>query len=123
MPADPTLKDPGDVVVTIKAETIHVALARLWLLPPDATNWVEPPKEIAAGSTKVPTSVTFLGVARKTFIGWNLSVGKSPKGVSDYRITLTLTQNGQVIKDGVLTIEGRTDANGVDVDIDSLLLQ
>jgi hypothetical protein len=122
VPADPTLNQPGDVDVTIKAETIHVALARLWLLPPGATNWVEPPREIAAGSTRVPATVTFPGVERQTFLGWNLSVGKSPPGVSDYRITLTLTQKGLPIKDGVLTIEGRTDANGVDVDIDSLLL-
>jgi hypothetical protein len=120
MPQDPTLTQNGSLTVTIKAETVHAAYAKLYILPPGANDW-QNEREVADGSTDIPTSTVY-DVQHGTYLGWNLTVG-TKAGVTDYLITFTLEQGGHVIDHGRIPIEGTTDASGVDVDLDHVLLR
>lgn len=122
MPQDPTLLNEGPLSVTLTARTAHAAYAKLWLLPPGASNWVEPPVEVADGSTEVSTKANLGNVRRGTHLGWNLSVGTN-KGTTDYSVSFTLSQGGGTITSGVLVVQGTTDATGVDIDLDNVLLR
>ena len=120
MPQDPKLLQNGSLKITIKALTEHAAFSRLWILPPGANNW-EDPRDVADGSKKISDNTTY-DVQHGTYLGWNLSVGTTA-GATDYVVTFTLEQNGQVITDGVLDIQGKTDSSGEDVDIDRVRLR
>lgn len=120
MPQDPTLTHNGSLKVTIKAETLHAAYAKLYILPPGASDWQDE-REVADGSSDVPTN-TMYNVQHGTYFGWNLTVG-TKAGATDYLVTFTLEQDGQVVQHGHVSIEGTTDASGVDVDLDHVLLQ
>ena len=119
MPQDPTLTRDGTVRVSIEAKTVHAAFSRLWILPPGAAAW-EQEKKIATGGD-FPSSTTY-EVTRGTFLGWRLSVGSTVPN-TNYKITLTLTQDNAVVQDGVLVIEGKTDSGGQDIDLDSVQLR
>ena len=77
-------------------------------------------KKIATGGD-FPPSTTY-EVTRGTFLGWRLSVGSTVPN-TNYKITLTLTQDDAVVQDGVLVIEGKTDSGGQDIDLDSVQLR
>jgi hypothetical protein len=119
VPQDPTLSKDGTVRVEIDAKTVHASFSRLWILPPGASAW-EQMKEVATGGA-FPRSVTY-DVKKGTFLGWRLSVASSV-GNSQYRITLTVSQDDKVVKDGILVIDGTCDAGGQDIDIDSVQLR
>jgi hypothetical protein len=112
VPKDPTLLTEGELLVTLDVLTVHAAYCQLWIAPAGAAAWQDP-REVASGGALPRTAL--YDVARKTLLGWRLSVASTVPSI-DYRVTLTLTQGGTVIPDGVLLLEGTTDAGGQAVD-------
>lgn len=108
---DPILFDEKlPIVWTVSTDTIHVVVYKLWIRPPGSKKWVE----LQQGSTgdDNPRDWGDFKVPRLTGFSYWLGIG-STQPQSQFTTSITLTQKGVVIQDGLLLEMGRVNKKGV----------
>ncbi len=108
---DPILfDDDRPVVWTVSADTIHVVAYKLWPRPPGAGQWVLH-KEGSTGDDD-PQDWGRFNAERLTGFAYWLGIASTSPNTS-FITSITLTQRGVVLTDGILPETGRTNAHGV----------
>lgn len=106
---DPVFDDTKPVTWTIVVQSVHVIAYKLWRQIPDSEEWIV----LSQGTStdNIADKGNFETVRNSKFAYW-LGIGSTEPN-SEYLISIVLTQDGNVIENGIFNEKGKVNEDGV----------
>lgn len=106
---DPVFDDTKPVSWTIVVQSVHAIAYKLWLQIPDSEDWIVLKEDTSTNN--IADTGNFTTERYSKFAYWFGIVSTEPN--SEYWISVVLTQDGNVIENGLLQEKGKVNEDGV----------